>query len=217
MNKETIDELYHNLRLLSNSSSHEEKLAIAGIASHLMHKEGDYSGLLTFLSYYGRAFLLHVVLQFIKSHSFSLKFDRVVELGAGYGWLGTGIAGAYTPIKPTLFIDKRQFPLIDILADIETGEGIKQVLDELKDGDLIVMSEVLHCLDNPRKVIAPFTKWPMLVIEYFPTNVYFRKSYAAQLEKYGAKAIQSIRDVLPGSAISTYLTDTHVMWLILPL
>ena len=216
MDKPELDMLYHNLRRLCITDDIPQKEAVAGLVSHLTKADGDYPGLLRFLGYYGEEYILPKVLEHMAFVSHSLEFTRVVELGAGFGWLGRGISRAYDLI-PTLFIDKRQYTLIDIVADIESKNGAKRVLDELQSGDLIVMSELLHCLDNPRKVLAPFTKWPMVVVEYMPDYSPFRTSYSEQIEKFGAKPIASIREVFPSGSIVTESTNTHVIWIIMPL
>lgn len=213
MNKLQLDELYHNLRELYLTDDIPQKEAVMGIVSHLTQPPGDYAGLLRFLNYYGEDYILPPALNLL-SFSGNL-FTRVVELGAGFGWLGRGISNAFN--VPPIFVDKRQYTLIDIVADIETKNGAKRVLDELEEGDLIVMSELLHCLDEPGKVLKPFSKWPMLVVEYFPESTSYRTSYNAQVGRFGCKTITSIRSVFPGSKIITGSTDTHGIWLVLPI
>lgn len=213
MDKAFIDELYHNLRELCVTDDIPQKEAVAGIVSHLAQPQGDYPGLLRFLNYYGEMYVLPSVLKLLSSSG--NLFTRVVELGAGFGWLGRGISNAFS--VPPIFVDKRQYTLIDIVADIETKNGAKRVLDELEEGDLIVMSELLHCLDEPKRILKPFSEWPMLVVEYFPESISYRTSYNAQVGQFGCKTITSIRSVFPGSKILTGSTDTHGIWLVLPI
>lgn len=215
MNKEQLDEHYHNLRVLCVTNDVPQKEAVAGITAHLTQLQGDYIGLLRFLDYYGERFILPEVTSLLYSSGHLFKFSRIVELGAGFGWLGRGISNAYG-LMPVTFVDKRQYIFTDIVADVETKNGVERIFDELREGDLIVMSELLHCLDDPRKALRPFTKWPMLVIEYHPINQDYLDSYLAQIKKFGCAPIGDIHDVFPRSNIITASTDTHAIWLILP-
>lgn len=217
MNKEQLDELYHNLRELCITDDLIQKEAVAGIVSHLTEPKGDYRGLLRFLSYYGEEYILPDAIKLLKASSPRLfSFSRVVELGAGFAWLGRGISDAFGQL-PTVFIDKRQYVFTDVVADFETIQGSKRVLDVLKEGDLIVMSELLHCLDDPQKTLRPFTKWPMLVVEYMPLSAAYHDSYNTQIQKFDCKPVENIGDVFPGSVIRTVAVDPYMMWLVLPL
>jgi hypothetical protein len=194
MNKPQIDELYHSLRLLYLSNDEEQKQAILGIVSHLSKPYslgGDYAGLLQFLSWYGNMFLVDRVCDIIRESR--LKFTRVVELGAGLGWLGRALALEFCDSN-ALFVDKRQYALIDVVADLESKNGMKRVLDEMKAGDLVVMSELLHCLDNPAGVIRSFSSYPVLAIEYSPKDeipeaLSYKKSYNEQISGLGCEPI----------------------------
>ena len=206
MDKEFIDELYHQLRVLYLEDDVEQKEAIRGIVSHLTNpdsSQGDYTGLLKFSSWYGTTFLLPKVRKIIDSNL--IKADRIVELGAGLSWLGRGLGSAYN--VPTLFIDKRQWVFTDIVADIESTNGVKRVLDELKPGDLIVMSELLHCLDRPEKVMERFKHWPMIVIEYLPSSIGpqdYAESYKRQISCFGCKPVESLRKIFHWQNIIEY-------------
>lgn len=187
MDKEFIDMLYHKLRELSLTNDLQQKQAVQGITNHLT-TTGDYAGLLRFLAYYGENYLLEPAFAAL-GQSF-VHPARIVEFGAGLGWLGRGLAQEFGNL-PTLFVDKRQWTLIDIVADLESKNGRARVLDELKKGDLIVMSEFLHCLEDPAAMLRAFRQWPMLVIEYDSEVADMRHSYNAQIEKYGAKPLGS--------------------------
>ncbi len=197
MNKDQIDELYHLLRLASNMKGtglvktglfvHEEVNTIYGIAKHLL-AGGDYPALVRFSMYYGERFLLTRVCDELTRAGW--KPSRIVELGAGLGWLGRGLATHFGLI-PCLYVDKRPWTLIDITADLETKKGIEDVLAVLKDGDLVVMADLLHCLDDPKGIMSHFSKWPMAILEYCPTNMEYVDSYSTQIERYGATPIDS--------------------------
>jgi len=221
MEKQEIDQLYHQLRLLNVKDDILQKEAVAGIVSHLTDTHGDYTGLLRFLSYYGERFILPKVVEVLTSGPSQytprlpiINFSRVIDIGAGFGWLGRGISNAFG-LLPAVFVDKRQWILTDIVADIETTNGVKRILDILRDGDLIVMAEVLHCLENPTDTMQCFSKWPKLVVEYSAKTDY-QLSYEAQIKKFGCKQISDIRSVFPAAQIVTECLDTHNIWLVLP-
>lgn len=213
MQRDKVDELYHNLRLLNLSESTTEKEAILGITAHLTAPGGDYIGLLRYLSWYGENFLLNDVNLLLNNRG--AQFDRVVDFGAGFGWLGRGISNAHDAL-PTLFVDKREWTLIDIVADLESSEGRKRIYDALKPGDLIVMSELLHCLDDPQAVLDPFRFWPMLIIEYAAWSNTYMDSYRRQISKLGCKPIGNIGDIFPRRAINFRVVGTYKIWYISP-
>jgi len=223
MDKKQLDELYHNLRKLCIEEDSFQKDAIAGITMHLTQPGGDYIGLLRFLAYYGAWYVLPVASKLVQLavDKYSLRFLRIVELGAGFAWLSRGLSKMYN-LMPTLNVDKRQWVFTDVVADIETKNGIKRVLDELKAGDFVVMSDLLHCLDDPRGVLQSFVDWPVLVIEYSPFRKGYRESYSAQLRKFGCKPLASVWGVLPkptnvvGSTVLKESTDTHELFLYIP-
>lgn len=216
MEKQDLDEFYHLLRELCVTDDIVQKEAVAGLVTHLTQPTGNYMGLLRFLSYYGERYILPSVVKMLLSSRHLLKFSRIVELGAGFGWLGRGVSRAFNQMV-VIFVDKRQWVFTDIVADIETENGVRRVLDELKDGDLIVMSELLHCLNNPRDTLEPFSKWPMLVVEYWPVSEEYGESYRAQITRFGCKPVGSIRDVFPGAKMQFFNTSTHGVWLVLPM
>lgn len=214
MDKKVIDELYHNLRELCVTEDIQQKEAVLGITTHLTIPGGDYNGLLKFLAYYGENYLLPHAIKILESNR--VQFTRIVEFGAGLGWLGRGLSNAAKGI-PVVFVDKRQYVFTDLVADLETIQGSKGVLEQMRDGDLIVMSELLHCLDDPEKVLRPFTKWPMLVIEYWPWSSRYKLSYDEQIAKFDCAPIKDFRSVFPGSRITSSPLEPHAFLLVQPL
>lgn len=215
MDKKQLDELYHNLRVLCVTGDLPQKDAVAGIVSHLTRPQGDYTGLLRFLDYYGGEYILPHVVKLLSSHEHKLRFTRVVDIGAGFCWLGRGISNAFGQM-PALFIDKRQWPLIDTVADIEAKNGAKRVLEELRHGDLIAMSELLHCLGNPQEALRPFSPWPVLIVEYMTKNTQYYKSYNAQIKKFGCVPPMNIKDIFPTSTVYAEIADPYMVWLAVP-
>jgi len=60
-----------------------------------------------------------------------------------------------------------------------------QVRSQIKPGDLIVMSDFLHCVEDPAKIIKAFPDCAMAILEYIPTNIAWAESYMDQLKRYG--------------------------------
>lgn len=198
MNKEQLDEFYHLLRCASNDAASgglpdlctgltplEEQGVLFGICGHLLGG-GDYPALIRFSQYYGQRFLVEPVCASIKATEWN--FDRVVDFGSGLQWFGRALA-AKLGYLPTLFVDKRPWPLTDIVADLETLEGRKKVLDALKPNDLIVMSDLLHCLNDPKEVMSSFSSWPKAILEYCPVDKLRRQSFNSQLARYGGSPV----------------------------
>ena len=163
---------------------------------------------------YGEEFILPDVLAFLDSRK--VKFSRVVDFGAGLGWLGRGIATGRDGL-PTLFVDKRHWVLTDIIADLESTNGRQRVLESMQPGDIVVMSELLHCLDNAKKVLEPFAEWPMLVVEYSAWRPDYMKSYNEQIATFGCFPVGSLGSVFPGRKISWKLSGSYRIVLVQPL
>lgn len=188
MEKDQIDELYHLLRVVSNEemppiydvSLHQ---VITGMTRHLLGG-GDYLALVQYSAFYGEHFLLNRVSQVLVEAGWDEAIERVVEFGAGLGWLARGLSHRFGVTSYTF--DKRLWGLIDEVADLEEQEGRDQVKAVLKGGDLIVMCDFLHCLDNAFDILAEFSDYPMVVLEYSPKDPEHMLSYATQLERFGA-------------------------------
>ncbi len=191
MDRKNIDDLYHNLRLLYAEGEESERCAIGGLVSHLTSDKGagDYSGLLRFLWYYGETYLLDPAFNIIKKNLLN-KPTRIVDFGAGLGWLGYGLSAKFGNVD-VLAIDKRQWSRIDVLVDIESVIGNKHVQDQMREGDLVVMSELLHCLEDPIEALKPFlNRYPSLIIEYNPVLApVYKESYDKQISILGCKPV----------------------------
>jgi len=204
MDRKQIDDLYHQLRQICVDGNVAEKAAVDGLASHLTGPRGDYRGLLMFLTYYGERFLMPKITEAVKAAN--LEFDRIVDLGCGFGWLGRTLA-IHLGDPPTLFVDKRQWVLVDIVADIESKNGILRVMDELKPKDLIVMGELVHCLRDPVQLLTPImSKWPCVIIEYSPDEgSAYADSYNKQIAMFGCKPV-NMTEFLEGVGIPYKVT-----------
>ena len=187
MDKEKIDALYHLLREVSNDGGKSPGLTsvIHGLTSHLF-TGGDYLRLIQYCEYYGENFLLQPTHEAILEKGWEPK--RFVELGAGLSWLCRGLSFMFST-GDILTVDKRCWAGIDILADLETSDGILAVYDQLKDGDVIVMSDFLHCIENPEDILRAYPGYPMAILDYMPTNEDYADSYTTQLKRYGGDPI----------------------------
>jgi len=219
MDKQQIDELYHLLRVVSNMgasgigyTAHEESDIVYGLARHLLGG-GDYSALVRFSMYYGRRFLTEPVREAIAKAGW--RPSRIIELGSGLGWLGRSV-GAEFNLIPCLFIDKRPWAFTDIIADLETEQGLGKILSVMEDGDLIVAADLLHCLDDPKGIMSNFSKWPMAVLEYAPTNEDYADSYSIQIKRYGATPIrpEDFVDMFPGRKVDIVDMDPYILLLV---
>lgn len=227
MKQQEMDQLYHLLRQVSNISEdqkintktcltpQEQINVIYGLCRHLL-AGGDYIGLVQFSQFYGLSYLLEPTFQLIKNIGWQPK--RIVDFGAGLGWLGRGLAAKFGML-PTLLIDKRPWSLIDLVADLETEEGRLEVLHQLREGDLIVACDLLHCLEDPQEVMADFSAWPTAILEYHPASGEFKKSYSSQIHRYGAcplTSIMELKDVFPDKFSHTTLINPYVLMLLDP-
>jgi len=227
MEKHETDQLYHLLRQASNISE-EQKISIKtfltpqeqinviyGLCRHLL-AGGDYSALVQYSQYYGLNYLLDPTFNELKRRNYQPK--RIVEFGAGLGWLGRGLAAKFGML-PRLLVDKRPWMLIDLIADLETEKGRDVVLDALQEGDLIIACDFLHCLDDPQEVMADFSMWPTVILEYYSANVEFTKSYSFQIHRYGACPLTSIaefKDIFPDRVSRTIPIDPYILMLVEP-
>jgi len=208
MEKEQYDELYHLLRVASNTCDDEELAAIGGLVDHLF-AGGNYLSLVRYSALYGEKFLVGLAFDIMKCAHF--EPERIVEFGAGLGWLSRGLAVEYG-ISDTLTVDKRPWGTTDLVADLETEEGRDTVYGKLKLCDVIVMSDFLHCVDNPKEILDTFRGWPLIILEYMPVNVKYLHSYSKQIERYGASPVtrKSLEDMLPGKPTYSFQLDPYI-------
>lgn len=212
MEREQLDQLYHLLRVSSNSENIEEIGVVKGLVSHLLGGL-DYLALVRFSSYYGERFLLEPTFAAMEGAGF--KPNRIVEFGAGLGWLGRGLSAKFG-LLPTLFIDKRPWTLTDIIADLEDAEDREIVRCQLKKGDLIVMSDFIHCVDCPRVIMEEFSKWPMVILEFMAKDHNVEYSYLTQLERYGATALtrEDMSTLVGGWDAKVIDIEPYMLWLL---
>lgn len=219
VDKEQVDELYHLLRVASNMkasgmglTTHEEVDIIYGLTRHLL-AGGDYPSLIRFSMYYGRRFLVGPTREAIVKTGW--RPSRIVDLGSGLGWLGRGISTEFELI-PCLFVDKRPWVFTDLVADLETEQGMAKVFSAMKDRDLIVAADLLHCLDNPKGIMSRFSKWPMAILEYCPTNMEYADSYSTQIKRYGATPIaaEDFVGMFPGRKVDIVDLNPYILLLV---
>jgi hypothetical protein len=227
LEKKEIDQLYHLLRRASNITDEEwsrlkttltpqEQVNIFyGLARHLL-AGGDYLALVQYSQFYGECFLVDPVFNAIKKARW--EPSRIVEFGAGLGWLSRGLAAKFG-LLPTMLVDKRPWPLINVIADLETKKGVSEVSHNMKKGDIIVMCDVLHCLDDPYEVMANFSRWSIAILEYMPSDDNLKESYSTQILRYGASPIghiEGLDGVFPGRKSTTIDLDPYILLLVEP-
>ncbi len=190
MEKVDIDELYHLLRVASNDAATityaSDSSKIFGLARHLL-AGGDYLALIQFEAWYGENFLLTPAYEFLLDEHIIPK--TIIDIGAGSGWLGRGLACAFATDK-VFTVDKRPWGGITHMLNMESAED-RQYLREQYPPDnlgttLITMCDFLHCVDCPRDIIQDFADYPMLILEYMGYDDDDFASYKTQLNRYGA-------------------------------
>lgn len=181
MDTEHLELLYHLLRSVSNEENPKQSEAVLGLANHLL-EEGSYEGLLAFLEFHGtNPNLILAVAALLSKH----KPQRLVDIGAGTGWLSRALTQLMGLEKP-LCVDKRPWLGVSLLLDLENPENYLKLESKLSPGDCILACNFLHCIENPREFTVHFSSWPMVVIEYWPTIKSHQVSYLRQLYRYGA-------------------------------
>jgi len=188
LTSEQYDELYHLLRLISNIGDPEETGAVNDLISHILGG-GDYWGLINYSAYYGHRFIAADAVKAIKETGWD--FSRIVELGAGLGWFGAEISARYAML-PVVTVDKRTWPSVTMVADLETEVGLEMLASELRPTDLIVMCDFLHCIDDPQELLVRLNTWPLAILEYYPEKSSRRLSYSIQIARYGATPLSSV-------------------------
>lgn len=186
------------------------------ISSDIVKTFGDYTGARSYLNELGAKLILPTALSIMDILAPPLEFTRVVELGAGFGWMGRGISSYYK--LPYLSVDLSDYAPVDIIADIESPQGQRVITDRLLPLDLIVMSEVIHCLKDPISAMKPFWAWPMVVIEFWPAAISYCPIFNNGEKNYhlGHAPEKTIHDIFPNSKIRTFSIETHALWVITP-
>lgn len=177
MEREKVDRVYSDLRELSCGSLNTDKADIYKIARYLMVSD-DYEDLLSFEEFYGSRFLSPIFRKIANVWSFS----RIVDLGCGKGWLGSDLDLALTPIDGCLYVDKRPWFDSVRIFDLEKedlGLFFKDVIDSR---DLIVASELFHCLnvETQRAIIEHLKDHMFVIAEYGSRIPEFTRTYDTQ-------------------------------------
>jgi len=188
-----IDQVYHSLRVANTELPIDAVEALGRIAHHLLSKDGDYPALLDFLSYYGTKYLSADILSAVACSR--IQFERVVELGCGSGWTSNVISTRYG--VPRLKTDNRQWSKDIVVIDLENVNGITHFKEMLVPNDLIVLSDVIHCLNLPTrsKLLYELIDYDVLVLEYLPERTTYTKSYSKQIRSKGCVPVNR-RDMM---------------------
>jgi len=184
MNQTGADNLYHQLRQLSVGDDSKMKNGILHLTRYLLESE-SYLDLLHYESAYGSQYLFPTVRTI--ASCFEPFPHRVVDLGCGLGWLGDMLTASLNLPRPGLFIDKRQWLSSITVYDLEK-EGPNRLFKEyVKLTDLVVMSELFHCLDNETQVnlIHCLKPHSFIIVEYGSRYPDYLASYDAQCSLKG--------------------------------
>ncbi len=212
MNQQETDQLYHLLRRCFLGDSRDRQ-AVVGLTRHILGG-GDYLSLIQFSAMYGEKYLLQPTAQAIKDSD--IAFSRIVELGAGLGWLSRGLASYFAKNdKPKEFItiDKRPWGAITLLADLESPSDIASVKSILQEQDLIVMADFLHCVIDPEDFISSFGSWPIVMLESMPSNPEHLVSFHEQLAKFWATSFSpdDIEDLFTDRETEVLTIEPYVL------
>ena len=208
-----IDQVYHQLRIANTELSDNERVELLYIAIHLLSKEGDYPSLLHFLSYYGSKFVIDDVVQLVGISG--IKFNRIIELGAGFGWLSKGLGEKFK--VEYIQTDSRKWGNIRQVIDIETAQGIQELKNNLLPTDLIVMSDVIHCIKPGKRqsLIDSFPNNDILVLEYLPRNAAQMRSFTKQIRLKGCVPLDrnDMLSLTPRRRFINRSTSSHEMYI----
>ena len=164
-NPEAQDALEHMTRrrenLLSARTLRLRRLVDLYLNPFFAEFAQPYSVLVELLEEFGKLYLLPVIKQVYPE-----KVIRVVDWGAGSGWLGYELG--HTPV----FVDKRplaKYQGIQELFDVETvsEESENRIAEISMDSDISILSEVLHCLTQEAQdqLVQCINSDELLVIE----------------------------------------------------
>jgi len=160
--------------------------------------------LLHFSKFYGIQYILPKVIELVVKEGWA-RSNTVVDLGAGFGWLGTGLS-KYLNIPGVMEYDKRPWSPQTIFWDAEEAESSIVNYDFCAPTDaLVVSSDFLHCLNERsiKRIVARFFAFNQIHIYYSGGAVPCMESYLAQTVKYGStditpeKLFSLIREVAP--------------------
>ncbi len=185
LKEKELDHLYHLLRVVSNEGSAEEQEIIFGMTKHLLNG-GDYPKLLSFLEYYGTSYIVPPLVEDIHTF-FRERFSRIVDIGAGTGWLARAISNA-TGIQ-SLTVDNRKWDGINLVLDVEKADDRDKLKAVLRPSDLLIMSEFLHCTENPEEILDDIKAWSTVVIEFDSQDIPQESSYLVQIRRFGCSPV----------------------------
>lgn len=179
------DAFYHVLRKVSVSKDLDEQVAATALTAHLTSRGGNYAALLDFLAFYGTRFIAPRVKEQLRSFDTGFRPRRIVEIGAGIGWLGRELGEFYE--AEVLLIDKRPWTPDTVVIDVEAINGMDTLLKVLNEGDLVVCCELIHCLEESKQIelLRKLTTFPTLIVEYDFGHEY-SESYLEQISSLGA-------------------------------
>lgn len=195
-----VDTLYQKLasialdrklrRLFRKCYNSSLKEGILGLTVHLL-SGGDYRSLLTFSNMYKKKYVLPELIQFINED----MGKRIVDLGSG--GLDWGRKLAQEKGMDYMCVDKRKWDGVDLVLDVERED----LREYLKDGDILLMSEFIHCVDDLES-LRPLEGYPWVIVE---PNLVRGSPLWRQLKEFGGNP-RSIKEIL------TFLNEREWVW-----
>jgi len=208
--KDDLDMFYHLLRKF-NGLDRKQREILLGLACHLLD-EPDYEALLDWLEYYGKQFIIPQVLPMLEQYKG--RFFAVVELGAGKGWFGRAVAKFLK--ARYVSVDKRKEFGPFYCLDLEKDKDLREVraLVRYYYPALVVMSEFLHCIENPEEVLKILGDQSLLILEH-TTEGWAGESFREQLKRYGCnyKYLQVLPEFLKGRKVFEKDIYPYHVWL----
>jgi len=165
MKQAYVDRQYHALRELSMSGDDDYSEALYFLTKYLLFG-GEYRDLLTFEAWYGEHYLLPAFTEI--AYKMGGRINRIVDLGSGLGWLGEGLTKNLKLNEPCLLFDKRHWTPETRICDLEMEDLPFLFNAALDPRDLIVSSELFHCLNDDTRVslLKLFRDRSFIIAEY---------------------------------------------------
>ena len=179
----TVDNWYSLTRTISLFDE-ETRRILFGLCNHLLQGP-DYDKLATFLAWYQEKFFTNKVINYLSMRGW--KINRVLDVGSGKSSLGKSIGESFG--VEVITVDKRREFEPKWVLDIENVYHRGILKDNIKENDLLVFSQLWHCIENPREILSELSFSYWAVIEPDIDDLLFGKSWKEQLELFGCNPL----------------------------
>ena len=199
--RELIDGLYDTCRRLAVMKGRGPAgfSPVIGLVSHLLGGKQDYGGLVDYLEFYGRSYLIPSVVRALQEWKIEWPVE-VWEIGAGpHAWLGQRLSSLHK--SKLMRVDKREEFVPNLRCDLENPAQLEYLIDKLvkaktKAGSgsiTLVFSEFWHCVSKEYRgsIADKLSGFPWVVLEFDVEDNLYGESYRKQLSLFGADPISS--------------------------